>query len=260
VLYDQLDDNFRDPYAGVYKSTDGGASWNAVNDGLPPIHPGSAPVSALKLDAKNSDTLYAATYNGVYKSTNGGTTWSAANSGLTEKITSLAIDPQNPGTLYAGTLDSGVFKTTDAGSTWSAVNPELTNLHISSLVIDPKDPHRLYAATDGDGVFVITFGPDLVVTELRFDRTTVVSGDAFSVNVSGPNLTTQTFFDVRFTSPGNNATNVVLNWQRGFTSSHGVPADTASGIWTINGVRPHQIETDHTGSFIPVSATITVSH
>jgi hypothetical protein len=86
-----------------------------------------------------------------------------------------------------------------------------------------------------------------------------VSGGSFSVNISGPNLTPQTFFDVRFTSPGSNASAVVLNWQRGFAASHDVSAGIALGSWTINGVRAHEIETDHTGSFVPVSATITVS-
>jgi len=101
--------------------------------------------------------------------------------------------------------------------------------------------------------------PAPVVTNIQFDRTTVVAGTSYSVNVSVANITAQTFFDVRFIAPGSKTSDVVLNWQRGVTASHGVPAGIASGIWTINGVRPHQIETDHTGNFIPVSATITVS-
>jgi Galactose oxidase, central domain len=101
--------------------------------------------------------------------------------------------------------------------------------------------------------------PAQVATDLRLDRTSVVAGTSYSVNVSGANLTAQTFFDVRFISPGSKASDVVLNWQSGLAASHDVPAGTAAGSWTINGVRAHQIETDHTGSFIPVSATITVS-
>jgi len=69
----------------------------------------------------------------------------------------------------------------------------------------------------------------------------------------------ETFFDVRFVSPGSTSSVVVLNWQRGIAASHGVLAGTTSGRWTITAVRPHEIETDHTGNFFPVSATITVS-
>jgi len=101
--------------------------------------------------------------------------------------------------------------------------------------------------------------PALVVRDLEFDRTNVVAGSSYSVNVSGSNLTLQTFFDVRFTAPGSNTSNVALNWQAGLATSQAVPLDTAPGNWTINGVRAHQDEADHTGNFFPVSASITVS-
>jgi hypothetical protein len=101
--------------------------------------------------------------------------------------------------------------------------------------------------------------PAQVVTNLRFDRTSVVAGASYSVNVSGSNLTPQTFFDVRFTAPGSNGSDVVLNWQRGVAAGHDVSVGTGAGTWTINGVRAHQIEADHSGNFVPVNATITVS-
>jgi hypothetical protein len=101
--------------------------------------------------------------------------------------------------------------------------------------------------------------PVLIVKDLQFDRTNVVSGSSYSVSVSGSNLTPDAFLDVRFTSPGNNESTVVLNWQRGLAAHHDVPAGTAPGTWIINGVRAHRTETDHTGSFVPVSAKIVVS-
>jgi hypothetical protein len=117
--------------------------------------------------------------------------------------------------------------------------------------------------TDHTGGFVpvsatITVRPLPVVTGLQFNRPTVVAGDSYSVNLSGSNLTPQTFFDVRFIAPGSNTSSVALNWQTGLTASHAVPLDTAPGNWTINGVRAHQDGADHTGDFNPVSATITV--
>jgi len=258
VIYDEWDDD-PDHDSGAYKTTDGGASWVAVNDGLPIDRWGYAHVHALMIDPKNSNTLYAGTFQGVFKSTNGGASWSAANSGLTGSVSALTIDPLNPSMIYAGIWDRGVFKSTDAGSTWNAVNSGLTTLSVQSLVIDPKDPNRLYAGTIGGGAFAITFVPDSVVTELRFDRTSVMAGGSFSVNISGPNLTTQTFFDVRFASPESNVSDVTLNWQRGVAATHSVPAGIAVGIWTITGVRAHEIETDHTASFVPVSANLTIT-
>jgi hypothetical protein len=99
----------------------------------------------------------------------------------------------------------------------------------------------------------------LIVGDLQFDRMNVTAGSSYSVNVSGSNLTVETFFDVRFTRPESNDSVVALNWQKGRSASHSVPAMTASGNWTITGVRAHEIETDNTGVFFPVSATITVS-
>jgi len=100
--------------------------------------------------------------------------------------------------------------------------------------------------------------PAQIVSDLRFDRTSVVTGSSFSVNVSGSNLTPQTFFDVRFTAPESNVSDVVLNWQTGLTEEHDVAVGTPLGTWTITGILPHEIETDHTGMFLPVMAAIIV--
>jgi hypothetical protein len=124
---------------------------------------------------------------------------------------------------------------------------------------DSKPPWSYQTFTSAELYTPAVLVPDEVVTDLQFDRTNVAAGSSYSAKFSGSNLTSQTFFDVRFTSPGSNDAAVALNWQRGLAASHDVAAAIASGRWTINGVRPHEIETDHTGSFFPVSATITVS-
>jgi hypothetical protein len=101
--------------------------------------------------------------------------------------------------------------------------------------------------------------PIPVVRAVRFDRMVVPAGSSFSVDLSGSNLTPEMFFDVRFTSPESNESAVALNWQNGLAENHEVPAGLAPGSWTITDVRAHELETDHTGNFYPVSATITVS-
>ena len=100
--------------------------------------------------------------------------------------------------------------------------------------------------------------PTPVVTELQFDRSSVTVGDSFSANFAGSNVTPDMFFDVRFTAPGSNRSNVGLNWQRDLTSDHTVSAGITPGVWTINGVRAHRFEDDHSGNFFPVTATIVV--
>jgi hypothetical protein len=97
-----------------------------------------------------------------------------------------------------------------------------------------------------------------VVTGLQFDRFTVAAGSSYSANFSGAYLTDETFFDVRYTAPGSTDSGVAVNWQKGLSANHSLPAGITLGIWTINGVRAHQIEADHTGNFASVSAAITV--
>src|SRR5262249_55058760 len=95
--------------SGVFKSTDGAASW--VNSGaLDGIF-----VYALAIDPSLPGTLYAGTFDyGVFKSTDGAARWQAVNTGLPgvpgdTRVYALAIDPSTPRRLYAGTFGGGVF-------------------------------------------------------------------------------------------------------------------------------------------------------
>ena len=142
---------------GVFQSTNGGASWSAVNTGLPDY----PYVSALIIDPNTPNTLYVGTRSGVFQSTDSGATWSAVNAGLTDpdgnvlRVYTLAIDPSTPSTLYAAT-ERGVFRSTNSGATWSAVNTSLTNHDVFTLAINPTTTGTLYAGTNGAGVFQST--------------------------------------------------------------------------------------------------------
>jgi hypothetical protein len=160
---------------GVFKSTDSGGSWSAVNTGLPSnaeTFPPITSVTALAIDPQTPSTLYAGAAScglysctcpgeGIFQSTNSGASWSAANTGLPADIyiKTLAIAPTTPSTVYAGT-GSGLFQSTDSGAGWSAVNIGLTDhsgnpLSVAALAINPHTPSTLYAGT-GSGVFQST--------------------------------------------------------------------------------------------------------
>jgi photosystem II stability/assembly factor-like uncharacterized protein len=123
--------------SGILKTTDGGASWAAINVGLPATN-----VTALVIDPVTSSTLYAATDAGVFKSTNGGQSWAGVNAGLNGAVNALAIDPGTPGILYAGT-SSGVFKTTDGATNWTSTG--LEGLPTYVVTVDPTSPSIVYA-------------------------------------------------------------------------------------------------------------------
>jgi len=68
-----------------------------------------------------------------------------------EPVLSLAIDPDTPATVYAGTYCSGVLKSLDDGDHWS--NTGLTKGYVRTVAIDPVTPAILYAGTWDDGAF-----------------------------------------------------------------------------------------------------------
>ncbi|MEJ2567964.1 MAG: hypothetical protein P8Z50_03690, partial [candidate division WOR-3 bacterium] len=69
------------------------------------------------------------------------------------EMTSIAIDPNNPQIVYAGTRDAGVFKTADGGTSWVPSRNNLTFYPIRSLAINPDNSGIIYVGTDYDGVW-----------------------------------------------------------------------------------------------------------
>lgn len=143
--------------AGIFKSSDGGGSWSAINVGLTALtnRAGFVGVNALAIDPVSPATVYAGTGGGVVKSINGGASWNTLNFPQPGGVVALAIDPANPATIYAGTT-GGILKSTNGGASWVTVDVGLTaatgNIWRNALVIDPVNPATLYAGSGGGGV------------------------------------------------------------------------------------------------------------
>ena len=146
--------------SGIYKSTDGGNSWTAINKGLtsslllPIAYDDALWTNTIVIDPTNNSIIHAGTDgDGAYKSTDGGQNWIAINNdGLTDsKIFSLAVDPTNTSIIYAGTYGV-IIKSTDGGNKWTFCKGGLPNLYIISLAIGPANTSTIYAGSQG-GVF-----------------------------------------------------------------------------------------------------------
>ena len=70
-------------------------------------------------------------------------------------MTSLAIDPLTPATIYAGTAMDGIYKSINAGANWTPINNGLLSLSVHNIVINPTVTSTIYAATSG-GIYKST--------------------------------------------------------------------------------------------------------
>jgi hypothetical protein len=157
---------------GVFRTTNSGASWVAVNGGMseaPPAgvmapEPRAPTISALTF---SSDYLFAGTYgNGVFLSTNNGASWTEVSNGLPldERfiaVFAFAVTPGSGGmesdNLFAGTTNGGVFLTKDDGRYWAATNAGLPNDNVVALATSPTTGGtNLFAGLLGSGVFLST--------------------------------------------------------------------------------------------------------
>jgi len=164
---------------GIYKSTDGGETWNHV--GLEK----SERIARVAVSPKNSDTVFAAvpgalwsdsSDRGLYKTSDGGKTWKQVLKGanLSTGCTDVAIDPTNPNAMFACMWDfrrkgweyrsggegpdkpsaSGLFRSNDGGETWTEVTPE-TNKGFPkkpygrlAIAIAPSSAKRIYCVVE----------------------------------------------------------------------------------------------------------------
>ena len=143
---------------GIFKSIDGGETWRSLSTVPFPS------VLSFAVDPLRPGTLYAGTFSGVVKSTNDGSTWAKVNNGLSwswqgnsysPSVSFLAINPENPDIVYAGS-GQGVFKSVNGGNSWEPITSGMPARYVTSLAIDPENPQHVYAGTLA-GLFEIIF-------------------------------------------------------------------------------------------------------
>ena len=153
---------------GVYKSTDGGHTWEHM--GLADSHH----IGRVLIDPDDTDVVWVAatgrlwgpsSERGVYRTRDGGQSWDKVlftdeDTGATD----LAMDPANPDVVYAATYQrrrtawgfngggpgSGIFKTTDGGRTWTRLTVGLPEGPMGRIALDVyrADPRVVYATVE----------------------------------------------------------------------------------------------------------------
>jgi len=171
----------------VIRSTDGGATWAARDNGISLLTPDNqilAPI-VLAMDPNDGNTLYVATgatvdgdpisslpnptiASGVFKTTDGGLNWSPVNNGrpfypgsttTAHDCFALAVHPSVSGTVWASRIEfdaennvvsNGLQKTTDGGANWVDVGSGIpAGLDIRVIIVDRGNPDIVYVAGGG---------------------------------------------------------------------------------------------------------------
>lgn len=145
---------------GVWKSNDGGASFNSVFDdhiqsiGCVAIDP-SKPDQNIWVGTGETWTRNSVSMgDGIYKSTDGGQNWKNMGLPKSDRIASIIIDPKNSdvvwvavlGALWGDSDERGIYKTTDGGTTWNKVLFVDNKTGCSDLIMDPKNSNIMYAS------------------------------------------------------------------------------------------------------------------
>ncbi|MBI4917439.1 MAG: hypothetical protein HY825_16490 [Acidobacteria bacterium] len=163
---------------GVYRSVDGGSTWEPGLAGLedtqyPSSLGASRPISTLAVDGANPDVVLAgvnygsySSWGGLFRSTDGGQSWTLRT--YFNNIRSLTSDPTQPAVIYL-VANPGVKRSSNGGVDWAAANQGLSytapngNVYtagIGPIALAPSRPETLYAAgwTTTHSVFVTDDG------------------------------------------------------------------------------------------------------
>lgn len=146
---------------GVWRTQDGGNTWENISDGY---FGGS--IGAVTVAPSDHNVIYVgggektvrgnvSSGSGMWKSVDAGKTWSFIGLPNSRHVPRIKVDPKNPDVVYAAVLgniykptpDRGVYKSTDGGKNWRKVLFVNEDAGAVDLIIDPTNPRILYAST-----------------------------------------------------------------------------------------------------------------
>lgn len=143
------------PGGGVFKSTDGGNTWQQLTNGLPTDGLGRIGIAVASTNRNRIYAIVDAKAGGLYRSDDGGGTWSKISGdnriwGRGWYFCKTVVDPKNPDMVYVG--NTSLYRSTDAGKSWTPIKGAPGGDDYHQLWIYPDDPKRMILASDQGAV------------------------------------------------------------------------------------------------------------
>lgn len=167
-------------HAGLYESTNGGRAWTKVAlEGQ----------DAMNLAASEGETVWTAGHEVFAKSSDGGVTWTNVRPGGLPSIDihGFAVDPKDPGTLYAAVAGQGLYRSSNAGESFELVSKEVGG-GVMALAVTPDGrilagdmQQGLLASEDGGKTWKLVVGAGLMGLAVN-------PGDPDTVVATGPGI------------------------------------------------------------------------
>ncbi len=216
------DDDAGDSYSvGVFKSLDGGSTWNQTG-----LNPGNSPSSMndIYIHPSNTNILWVATNNGVFKTTNAGVSWSNTNGTQGLNIRDIKLKPGDPNVIYA-VSSSTFYKSIDGGNTFTATGLGLPSSS-GRLAIDvsPANSNYIYvlSANTSNG-FQGIYRSVNSGTSFSTMATSSTVGDVFE--------SPQAYYDMAFAVSDTNAEEIYTGVLNVWKSTNGGSSMTKLNNW-----------------------------
>jgi hypothetical protein len=204
------------PFVGVFKSLDGGASWNITGN-----IPGVSRAGDVIMHPTNNLILFCATDNGLYKTINGGTSWIQVQAGDFAQG-AVRFKPGNITTVYA-VSNNRFYRSLDTGVTFLQI-PVGTPINCSRLLLDitPANNNYVYVlAANSSGAF------DGVYRSVNGGTNWTKTSGATDVFES-----TQSWYDMAFAASDTNADEIYTGCLNVWKSTNGGVAFTKMNNWS----------------------------
>jgi photosystem II stability/assembly factor-like uncharacterized protein len=149
------------PGSGLYKSMDGGSTWQQLTNGLPTEGLGRIGIAVARSDRNRVYAIVDAKDGGLYRSDDAGQSWHRMDNerriwGRGWYFGIVEVDPKNPDIVYVS--NTSLYKSTDGGKTFTSFKGAPGGDDYHSIWIAPEDPARIIISSDQGTVLTLNGG------------------------------------------------------------------------------------------------------